>query len=121
MPPKITAKKDYIKIEPKEVDFGEICEGIAEVRNLPELSEKNNIWVLHEGPIKVDYVDLYKLRDFVREICPKNGTKSKTAIVVKSGIQSAMALLFTQIAENLPFEIKVFFDLQDAIYWINNK
>ncbi len=48
MSPIITVKKDYIKIEPKEVDFGEICEGIAEARNLPELSEKNNMWVLHE-------------------------------------------------------------------------
>ena len=121
MPPKITVKKDYIKIEPKEVDFGEICEGIAEVRNLPELSEKNNIWVLHEDPIKLDYVDLYKLKDFVREICPKNANKRKTAIVVKSGIQSAMAMLFTQIADNFPFEIKVFFNFQDAIDWITNK
>jgi hypothetical protein len=121
MPPKTPVKKDYIKIEPKEVDFGEICEGIAKIRNLPELSEKNNIWVFHEGPIKLDYVDLYKLKDFVREICPKNGNKSKTAIVVNSGIQSAMALLFSQIAENLLFEIKVFFNLQDAIDWITNK
>jgi hypothetical protein len=32
-----------------------------------------------------------------------------------------MALLFSQIAENLPFEIKVFFDLQDAIDWITKK
>jgi hypothetical protein len=121
MAPKITVKRDYILVEPKEVDFWEIWEGIGEVRNLAEFSEKNDIWAFHEGPIKLDYVDLYKLKDFVKEIYPKNVTRSKTAIVVASGIQSAMALLFSQIAEDLPFEIKVFSDFQAAEDWITNK
>jgi hypothetical protein len=121
MAPKITTKKDYILVEPKEVDYWEIWEGIGKVRNLPEFSEKNDMWVFQEGPIKLTYVDLYKLKDFVREIYPKNVKRSKTAIVVESGLQSAIALFFTQIAEDLPFEIKVFFDFQAAENWITKK
>ena len=41
-------------------------------------------------------------------------TRIKTAIVVETDAQSAMALLFSQIAENLPFEIEVFTDFQAA-------
>jgi hypothetical protein len=121
MAPKITVKKDYILVEPKKVDYWEIWEGIGKVRNLPEFSEKNDIWVFHEGPIELNYVDLHKLKDFVKEIYPEKAKRSKTAIVVESGLQSAMALIFTQIAENLPFEIKVFFDLQAAENWIAKK
>ena len=48
-------------------------------------------------------------------------TRIKTAIVVETDAQSAMALLFSQIAENLPFEIEVFTDFQAAEGWIINK
>jgi hypothetical protein len=121
MAPKITVKKDYILVEPKEVDYWQIWESIGKVRNLPEFPEKNDIWVFHDGPIKLTYVDLYKLKDFVKEIYPENVKRSKTAIVVESGLQSAIALFFAQIAKDLPFEIKVFFDFQTAENWITNK
>ena len=48
-------------------------------------------------------------------------TRIKTAIVFETGAQSAMALLFSQIAENLPFEIEVFTNFQAAEGWIINK
>ena len=119
--PKITVKRDYILTEHKEVDFGEIWEGIEKVRDLPESSEKNDIWVFHETRINLDYVDLHNLKEFAKEIYPIKVIKSKTAIVVESDIQSAIALLFSQISENLPFEIKVFNDFQVAEDWITNK
>lgn len=119
--PKITVKKDYILVEPKEVDYWQIWEGIGKVRNLPEFSEKNNIWVFREAPIRLTYVDLYKLKDFVEEIYPENVTRNKTAIVVETGIQSALAFFFSQIAEDLPFEIKVFSDFQTAEGWVIKK
>jgi 2-hydroxy-3-keto-5-methylthiopentenyl-1-phosphate phosphatase len=121
MAPKITVKRDYILVEHKEVDFGEIREGIEKLRELPESSEKSDIWVFKENRIKLDYVDLQNLKEFVKKIYSKNVTMSKTAIVVESGMQSAIALLFSQITENLPFEIKVFIDFQAAEDWVTNK
>ena len=121
MAPKIKVKKDYILVEPKEVDYWEIWEGVGKLRNLPEFPEKNNIWVFNEGQIKLNYEDLYKLNDYIKEIYPEKMTRIKTAIVVETGVQSALAILFSQIAENLPLEIKVFTDFQAAEYWIINK
>jgi hypothetical protein len=40
MPPIITVKKDYILVEPEEVDYWEIWEGIANEMSLPEFPEK---------------------------------------------------------------------------------
>jgi hypothetical protein len=121
MAAKITVKNDYILVEPEEVNFWDIWESIGQVRNLPGFCKKNNIWAFHKGPIKLDYVDLYKLKDFVEEIYAENLSKGKTAIVVETGIQSAMASLFSQIVEELPLEIKIFSDFQDAIDWITKK
>ena len=121
MAPKITVNTDYILVEPKEVDYWEIWEGVGKLRNLPEFSEKNRIWVFNESQIKLKYDDLYKLKDYIKEIYPENMTRRKTALVVKTGPQSAMALLFSQIAENLPLKIKVFTDFQAAESWIISK
>jgi hypothetical protein len=120
MPPKITVKKDHILVEPSGVDYWEIWEGIGAEINLPEFPEKNDIWVFHDGPVKLTYVDLYRLKDFIQENYPEKVNRNKTAIVVESGIQKAMAESFGQIAaEDLPFEVKVFADLQLAEEWVN--
>jgi len=118
MAPKITVKKDYILVEPKEIDYWQIWEGIGKVRNLPEFSQKNDIWVFHDSPITLTYVDLHKLKEYIEEIYPEDVTRSKTAIVIATGLQSAMASFFSEIAKDLPFEIKVFSDFQAAEDWI---
>lgn len=119
--PKITVKKDYILVEPKEVDYWQIWEGIGKVRNLPEFSQKNDIWVFRDSPITLTYVDLHKLKDYIEDIYPEDVTRSKTAIVVATGLQSAMASFFSEIAKDLPFEIEAFSDFKAAEDWIINK
>ena len=118
MPPKITVKKDYILVEPSEVDYWEIWEGIGAELKLAEFPEKNDIWLFNDGPVKLTYVDLYKLRDFIQENYPENAKRTKTALVVQSGIQKAIAESFGQIAEDLPFEIRVFTNFQLAEDWV---
>jgi hypothetical protein len=118
MPPKITVKKDYILVEPRAVDFWEIWECIGAAINLPEFPEKNDIWLFHDGPIKLSYVDLYRLKDFIQKYYPENASRNKTAIVVESGIQAAMATFFIQVADGLPFEIRVFTDFKLAEDWV---
>ncbi len=99
MAPKIAIKKDYILVEPSEVDYWEIWASIGAELNLPEFPNKNDIWVFRDGPIKLTYVDLYKLKDFIQENYPENAKRNKTALVAETGIQKAMAEFFVQIAE----------------------
>ena len=119
MEPKITVKEDYILVEPKEgTDFREIRRGIARLIYVPEISDKNDIWIFPEGLGKLSHDDWYKLRGIIKEIHPKDSKASKTALVVESEVRSSMAEAFTQIAEDLPHEFRVFSSLQDAEAWI---
>jgi hypothetical protein len=118
MAPKLTIKKDYILVEPQRNEYWEIWETIGRLIKMPEYQDKNDIWVFHEGPIDIVYDDLYKLRDFIEKNYPENATRSKTAMVVALGLHASLAESFALIAKDLPYEIKVFFDLQSAEDWI---
>ena len=120
MTPKLTIKKDYILIEPQENEYWEIWEAIGRLLKIPEYPDKNVIWVFHGGPIDLVYDDLYKLKDFINENYPENATRSKPAMVVVSGLHASLAESFAQIAKDLPYEIKVFTDLQSAEEWITS-
>ena len=119
MSPKITIKKDYILLEPKDgTDYWEIQGGVARLFYVPGIPDKNRIWVFREGPENLSYDYLNKLRDFIKENYPRDATLNKTALVVESGFQSHMAESFQQIAKDLPFEIRVFSDFQSAEDWV---
>jgi hypothetical protein len=119
MPLKITIKKDYILLEPKEgLDYREIRRGIARLFYVSELPAKNDIWIFRQGPERLSYDDLHKLRDIIKENYPKNPNINKTAIVVESGLQTSMAEAFTQITADLPHKFRVFSNLQAAETWV---
>ena len=119
MSPEITIKEDYILIEPKEgINYREIRRAIARLFYVSRIPEKNGIWVFREGQEKFSYDDLYRLKDLIKETYPKDVKINKTAIVVESGFQSRMAESFRQIAEDLPFEMRVFYDFQSAEDWV---
>ena len=119
MSPEITIKKDYILIEPKEgTDYSEIQRGVARLFYVDEIPEKNRIWAFREGPEKFSNDDLYKLRDIIKENYPNDHKIDKTAIVIESEFQSNMAESFRQVAKDLPFEIRIFSDIQAAEDWV---
>jgi hypothetical protein len=119
MSPKITNKKDYILIEPKEgTDYSEIQRAVGRLFYVDEIPEKNRIWIFREGPEKFSYDNLHKLRDIIKENYPKDHKINKTAIVIESEFQSSMAESFSQIAKDLPFEIRIFSDFQAAEDWV---
>jgi hypothetical protein len=119
MSPEITINKDYILVEPKKgINYWEIRRAVSRLFYVSGIPQKNGIWVFREGQEKFSYNDLYRLRDIIKENYPKDVNINKTAIVVESGFQSSMAKSFRQIAEDLPFEIRVFSDFQAAEDWV---
>jgi hypothetical protein len=122
MSPEITIKEDYILIEPKKgTDYSEIQRGVARLFYVNEIPEKNRIWVFREGPENFSYDDLHKLRDIIKENYPNDHKINKTAIVIESEFQSSMAESFSQVAKDLPFEIRIFSDIQAAEDWAKCK
>ncbi len=119
MSPKISVKEDYVLIEPKEgTDYREIRRGVARLFYAEGIPPKNRIWVFRKGPEQMSPDDLHRLRDVIKENYPQEARIHKTAIVVESDLQSAMATLFTQIAQSLPQEFRVFSTLQAAEEWV---
>jgi len=119
MSPNITLKKDYILVELEEpADFREIRRGIGRLCYVPELPDRNDVWVFRKGTSKLSPDDLYKLRDIIKEIQPEDSKAHKTALVVASDVQPGMAKEFSQLAQDLKHEFKVFTSLQDAKTWI---
>ena len=119
MPLKITIKSNYILVEPQTNSYWEILEAFGRLFKMPEYLDKNTIWVMSEGPIEGSYDDLYKFRDFASKHYPKNAKQgNKSAIVVKTGLIKGLIDLWAKIAEDIPYEIKVFSDIRDAEEWL---
>ena len=115
----VSVNEDFILVELKEgLDISEIRRGLTRLFYIPEFIDKNDIWVFHEGVINLSHDDLYKLRDIIQETYPKETKANKTALVVKSDEQLNMAEAFVQIGKDLPYEFRIFSNLQDAKDWI---
>ena len=119
MAPKLTIKDDYILVEPRKTDFWEIWELLAQLLKMPEYPHKDVIWVFSDGPLSLTYDDLYKLNQVLKENFPEKVKQDKkAAIVVPTGLGSAMATEYTKIVEGVPVEFKIFSDLDTAEKWI---
>ena len=122
MEPQITVKQDYILVEHQESEFWGILRTQARLFQMPEYPHKNVIWVFCKGPLKTTYDELYKLKDSVNNKLPDNfNPDRKAAIVVETGLFTAMAKEYTKIGADLPGEFKVFSDLSAAKDWIFEK
>ena len=122
MSPRITIKKDYILIEPKDgIDFRDIQQGVARLFYVEGIPEENRIWVFREGPQNLAFDDLNKLKDIIKENYPVDARINKTAIVVESDRQTSLAESFTKIAVELPQKFKVFSNLADAEDWVKEQ
>ena len=121
MESKVTVNKDYILVEPSiGIIYWEILECIGKLRGTSEYPKKNDIWVFRTGPLMLEYGDLFKLKDIINEYYPENVSRTKTAIVVESGMQFGLANEFIDIADQLPYQIKVFNELNAAEKWVTD-
>jgi hypothetical protein len=119
MAPRITIKKDYILVEPKEgVDFREIQQGVARLFYVKGIPEQNRIWIFRKGPVNLSDDDLSRLKGIVKEYYPKDARIKKSAIVVETDWQKNLVESFIDIAQDLPQTFRVFSNLADAEDWV---
>ena len=119
MSPKITLKKDYILVELEErTDFREIRRGIGRLCYVPELPDRNDVWMFRKGSGNLSHDDFYRLRNIIKEIQPEDSKVHKTALVLASDEHPSLAEKFSQLAQDLKHDFRVFVSLQDAETWI---
>ena len=115
----ISIEENYILLKPPKVmNLWNILASIALLFSIPEFQNKNDIWLLPEGPIDILFSDLEKINYVAEKNFPKHAVKGKTAIIVNNDLQYNLALLYSDIGKTLPREIKVFRDLNSAEKWI---
>ena len=95
-------------------------ECIGKLSGTPEYPKKNDIWVFRTGPVMLVDDDFYKLKDIINEYYPQNASRTKTAIVFETGVQFGMANELLSIAEELPYQIRVFNDFDSAENWVTD-
>jgi len=119
MPLHITARDDYILVEPEiGMDYWEIIDGLLKIFSMPEFEDRGDIWVFRDGPMQMLYTDIYKIHDVAVKFYPSVSRDRKTAIVTETGIQRSLATLYSKIGKNLKRQIRVFSDLKSAEKWI---
>ena len=115
----ITIEKNFILlIPPKVMNLWNILASISTLFSIPEFQEKNDIWLIPEGPIDLLYSDLEKIKYIAKKKFPKHAKRGKTAIVVRDDLQYNLAVLYADGGKNLPRKIMVFRDLNSAEKWI---
>ena len=116
---KITTREDHILVEPsKGIVYWEVVFGLSKLLSMPEFHDRNDVWVFRKGKMDIAFSDLYKIKEYVKQNCPKTVKEKKTAIVVETGMQRSLAELYAEIEEELPHEIRVFSDFKSAEEWI---
>ena len=79
----------------------------------------NDIWWVGRHRALVTLGDLETMVADLRERCPRDATRKKTAIVVDQGLTEAILKLWVKAAGNrIPFKLWVFHTLEEAEAWL---
>ena len=111
---------DHLLIEfLEDFDYQMIRVLIHHVTRLREYPCTNDIWLIgaHHADIRLGELESM-VRDFQCH-CPRDTTRSKTAVVCEQGLtQSVIELWITATRKRVAFEIRLFRTLEEAQAWL---
>lgn len=117
---KIEKRDGYLLVRFEEdFDYNVIQTIIHHVTSVKEYPDTNDIWLVDN--YRAD-IRLGELESMVREFhchCPRDASRSKTAIVVKPGLTQAIIELWVSAAKkHVSFDMRIFNSKEDARLWI---
>ena len=112
-------KNDYIIVQPQEAEYFEILNIFGNLLKTAGSENKDIIWDFRNAPLKMDYAQLSKLKEVIKDNYPTHTKPDrKLALVVEGGFNSALAKEYIRIANGMGPEYKIFSDLDSAEEWI---
>ncbi len=106
----------------EDLDFSMIQTAIYQETMLMQYADTNDIWLIGNHRITIRLDDLAMLATEFQCRCPRDATRTKTAIVVNEGLTGAIVELWIKgIGKKLPFEIEIFRTLDAAKSWLGIK
>jgi hypothetical protein len=101
-----------------DVNDTSLLQAVHDVASLPEYAFKNDVWIFTDCPAFVSYSKFGPVIMNIENMYLANASRTKTAIVTTTGYNTALASIFAREAASLPYEIRVFSDIDSAEAWI---
>ena len=120
---KIEMKDEHLLVKFEDnFDFPLIKLIIRHVTMMREYPSTNDIWLI--GKHRAD-IRLGELETMVHELhcrCPRDATRTKTAIVAEQGLtQAILELWVNALRKKVSFEISIFNTLEEAQIWMGEE
>jgi hypothetical protein len=117
---KIEKNDDYLMVRfSEDFDANTIRAVIHNETMMKEFSYTNDIWMIGKCHAQIRLGELETMvRDFHCQ-CPRESTRTKTAVVAERGLtQAILELWVNAVRKKVPFEIKLFHNLKEAKDWL---
>ena len=123
MPIETTVYKEpqvIIRTATGQLTFEEVKSAITGVAEMPGYAKgMSAIWDLRKANIyKFTEDDLYRIVEVIKGGIEDRGTGFKLALVASEDFEFGMSRMWEAIAQDLPLEIKVFRDMDEARTWV---
>ena len=115
-------EKGYVLVKPAAgISYWDILTAVGELLKHDEFVDKNDLWVFREGTLHLALSDLEVIKKFGVNHYPRSAGHKKTAIVVETHFQRALAETYITTGEEHPREIQIFSDFKEAEAWITSE
>jgi len=101
-----------------EATYHDFKSAIDEELARDDYPDMNDVWDLDHCLLSVGHDQLENIVNDVLHRYPRQASRSKTALVASSGITRAIVHFWIERAEILPYEKRIFLNLQEAEGWI---
>ena len=113
----ITRTPDFYIVEfSHEITLTTLLGALHDLMARPDYTS-TDVWIL-DRPIYLGFSDFDMIIKEIQRTYPAGATRRKTALVANSGYNQALADLWVRGSWNLPYESRVFTNLEKAREWI---
>lgn len=102
-----------------DIDFSMMQAAIHHETMLREYADTNDIWLIGKNRAAIHLGELETLVTELQCRCPRDATRTKTAVVVHEGLTGAIIELWVNgLRKKVAFEIEIFRTLNEAKSWM---
>jgi hypothetical protein len=110
----------YIRVDIEGTDSRVIIEGIKAAYALPDYQSRYSLWVFGPESFRVQMGELLEIAQFIRKSYSRTSARTRRAMVIPPGLNAGFARVWSEMVTNLPFDLKIFHELEEAEVWLRN-
>ncbi len=115
----ITSRADHLLVELRAITCEAVAAATRELMARSDYPHRNDLWDFSGTPVLLSQEDLAPLISLVAACYPAEATRTRTALVVRGGFQTAVAEMWCAEARRLPCEVQAFTSRARAEAWLS--